>query len=208
MINWPFPAPCQLQAYEHFIRNHALEVSWAAFLDCDEFLFSPSCATVSESFSRLPCGDYGAVGVNWLCFGSSGQEVQTEELVIERFNWRPSDDFAHNLHIKSVVRMNRVISAGPDPHHFRVRGGTVNERGENILSARNHSPTRELLRINHYFTKSRQEFIDKVKRGRADDPGGRQPVEFEEFQTAGVQDFAIWRFLTALKWRIASSALP
>jgi hypothetical protein len=37
-----------------------------------------------------------------------------------------------NRHIKSIVRLHRVEAVGPDPHHFKVQGGTFGESGQEI----------------------------------------------------------------------------
>src|SRR5580700_200790 len=49
VTDWPRRPPRQIQAYQHFINKHRGEPGWVAFLDCDEFLFSPSHSTVSEA---------------------------------------------------------------------------------------------------------------------------------------------------------------
>ena len=53
-------------------------------------------------------------------------------LVTERFIVRPADNFPVNRHIKSIVRLHRVEAVGPDPHHFKVQGGTFGESGQEI----------------------------------------------------------------------------
>jgi hypothetical protein len=174
-----------------------------AFIDCDEFLFSPNCATVGEELEALAIDSCGAVGVNWVCFGASGQELQTRGLVIERFTFRPGDQFGPNVHIKSLVRMDRVQSVGPDPHHFSVSGGTVSETGEQISGPVTSVPRHRFLRINHYVTKSREEYLQRISRGRIDLPTRREPAEFDDYQSVEVEDRTIWRFLSELKQRLA-----
>jgi Glycosyltransferase family 92 len=202
VTDWPAQPPCQLQAYMDFIGRHAGERRWVAFIDCDEFLFSPCCATVGEALAQLSADDRGAIGVNWMCFGASGQDRQTDGLVTERFTWRPADEFGPNVHIKSIVRMDRVKSAGPDPHRFHVNGGTFSESGEQAPGPFTARPSHRLLRINHYLTKSRQEFLQKIARGMGDQPGQRAPSEFDGYQAADVQDRTIWKFLPELKRRL------
>jgi|SRR5579863_1280308 len=202
VIDWPAEPPCQLAAYQDFIGRHGGEKRWAAFIDCDEFLFSPPFATVEEALSRMPAENWGAVGVNWVCYGSSGQERQSEGLVIERFTTRPADGFGPNRHIKSLIRMDRVESVGPDPHHFRVNGGTFNELGEPLDGPLSDRPSHQLLRINHYVTKSREEYLQRIARGRSDVAGQRDPAEFEGYQAAEVDDGTMHRFLPAIKQRV------
>ena len=143
-----------------------------------------------------------------MSFGASGQEEFAQGLVTERFTLRPADNFSSNRHIKSIVRMNRVQSEGPDPHHFKVRGGTFGETGEQIAEAFSSMPRHSLLRIHHYHTKSRQEYLRRIAGGKADAAPPRPPSEFDLYQAADVEDRAAWRFLPALKRRLEPRAEP
>jgi hypothetical protein len=201
VTEWPLPSPCQQAAYGHFFNQHRGEPRWVAFLDCDEFLFSPYYATISEVLDRLP-PQWGALAVNWVCFGASGREQHDPGLVIERFTLRPADNFGPNVHIKSIVRMDHAESVGPDPHHFCVSGGTCDESGRQVSGPLTLRPRHRLLRVNHYVTKSREEYVRRISRGRADMPAQRDPREFDSYQAADVNDQAILRFLPALKSRL------
>jgi Glycosyltransferase family 92 len=204
VTDWPMESPCQLQAYQHFIERHKGQHQWVAFIDCDEFLFSPCRTTISEALDGLSSPDWGAVGVNWMCFGASGHEEQTEGLVVERFTLRPSDNFTPNCHIKSVVRMDRVESVSWNPHHFEIAGGTFSESGQEVVGPHSPWPSHSWLRINHYLTKSRQEYLQRIARGRADMTVQRPPSQFDLYQSDEVHDTSIWRFLPALKQRLQS----
>ena len=202
VTEWPELPPCQMEAYQHFISLHRGKPWWVAFLDCDEFLLSPSHATVGEAIESIASPEWGAIGVNWVCFGASGQEVARPGLVTERFTLRPADDFAPNRHIKSIVRMDRVQSAGPDPHHFKTRGGTFSELGQALTGPFTAHPSHSRLRINHYQTKSREEYLRRIARGNADGAPSRSPSEFETLQAAEIDDRRIWHFLPELKRRV------
>lgn len=219
LTEWPSLPPCQIQAYQHFLSRHAGQPWWVAFLDCDEFLFSPAHATVSEALDAVARPHWGAVGVNWMVFGASAQEAPAPGLVMERFTTRPRDDFPPNRHIKTIARMDRIASGGPNPHWFLVMGGTYGETGELLTGALTTSPSHRQLRINHYHTKSRQEYLKRIAGGRADGGGHRSPSEFDGYQAAEAEDREIWRFLPQLKQqmqaepseptgRIAEARLP
>ena len=202
VTEWPMVPPCQMQAYQHFIDRHKGQRDWVAILDCDEFLFSSCYPKISDVLTQVPKW-WGALAVNWLCFGASGRETQSPEPVIERFTCRPADDFGPNVHIKSILRMDQVESAGGNPHSFHVRGGTFDENGEKIHGPFTSRPNHRLLRIHHYHTKSRQEYLERIARGKADGAPPRDPSEFEQYQAAEVDDRTIWQFLPALKRRLS-----
>ena len=202
VTDWPRSPPGQLHAYQHFIDRHKGESWWTAFIDCDEFLFSPSHATITRALASVSSPDWGAVGVNWMCFGSSGHMRRTKGLVTERFTVRPSENFAANLHIKSIVRMDRVEWVARNPHCFIVNGGTFDELGREVAGAFTVAPTHRALRINHYHTKSRREYMKRIARGRGGGGPPRSPCEFDLYQSPDVDDSIMSRFLPELKRRL------
>src|SRR5204863_3517556 len=65
---WPV-FPGQIQAYDHCLAVHGEESRWVAFIDTDEFLFSPAgdpLPNVLRDYEEFP-----GVIVNWATFGSS-----------------------------------------------------------------------------------------------------------------------------------------
>jgi len=123
--------------------------------------------------------------------------------MLERLTWRRNKEFEYNTYVKSIVRMDRVESAGPGGHRFNVRGGSFVEDGRPLANPFSSPTTHERLRVNHYATKSRQEFLKRISHGRVDMPCGRHPGEFENYQAREVDDRAIWRFLPELKRRLS-----
>jgi len=204
VTDWPAGPPAQQAAYQHLIDRRRGAEEWVAFLDCDEFLFSPAYATVGEALDGEKFGECGAVAAHWMCFGASGHERSSSRPVIERFTTRPRDGFEFNYYVKCVVRMDRVEAATPSAHQFVVRLGTVNERGETVADVLHSPPTHQWLRINHYATKSREEFLRRIIHGRVDQSGNRHAGEFDVYQGREVDDREIWRFLPELKRRLAA----
>lgn len=204
VIDWPNGNPSQLQAYQHAIQRLSGQPVYAAFIDCDEFLFSPHFSTVSEALGFFP-RQWGAIGVNWMCFGSGGKTSYEPKPVIERFTWRPKERQPFNLHIKSIIRMNQVVDVGPTPHHFAVEHGTFSEAGECILGPLTRLHRSDILRINHYSSKSLQEWLKRSKLGKPDRPDsmGCDPNWYNDRQAMDVDDRVIWRFLPELKKRLA-----
>jgi len=203
ITEWPNAACAQPAAYQHALQRLSGLPLWLAFIDCDESLFSPAFDTVPQALATLP-KNWGAVGVNWMCFGSSGQQEYSPEPVIERFTWRPKTESHFNLHIKSIVRADQRAEVGPTPHHFVTQNGTFNELGEPVLGPFTNGHHSNLLRINHYSSKSRGEWLLRSKLGKPDrDTMDIDPAWYDERQAMDVDDRDIWRFLPALKERLA-----
>lgn len=183
----PFPgtpgqAP-QLPAYAEIMRRHGGDADFIAFIDADEFLLptdgETSIRPVISDLAQTP--DLGAIAINWACFGSSGHEKQSEDLVIRRFSKRADQDLIQNHHYKSIVRTTAWLRNHGTPHMFvlkptfrlfRTDGQPVQDH-----VARGAGLSQEVcwdrIRLNHYVVKSRQEFFErKGPRGRASVVGG------------------------------------
>ncbi len=188
---WP-QHPAQLQAYEHCLKTHGGEADWIAFIDVDEFLFSPNAKLLPDVLADY--ADHPAVGVNWVMFGSSGHTQKPEGGVLENYLRRGELNggvpYAHlrlpdgsyrseNAHIKSIVQPSRVV--GCKNAHYMVyadNARAVDENGQPIDGPFTAKVSVDALRINHYWSKSEEECRHKFSRGFADGGGARDWNEF------------------------------
>ena len=157
--SWPF-VPGQLSAYEDCLRRHRDDARWIAFIDSDEFLFSPTGKTLPEVLRGFDT--HAAVVANWRVYGTSGWEQPPEGLVIENYLMRPPDEYEGNRQMKSIVNPRSAMGGALSAHHFQLRGDAVGEDRRPIKFVI-REPTAELLRINHYYTKSQAEFERKIQ---------------------------------------------
>jgi hypothetical protein len=202
----------QTATYQHCIQHHAGDSRWIAFIDLDEFLFSPTGNSLPDmlvEYERWP-----GVGVNWVVFGASGHRTQPDGLVIENYV-RHTLGSGYNRAMKCVIDPQRVrnfclahffIFHGEprvvvDEHHRPIEakpGSGLSMTDENSVSR---------LRINHYATRSDEEFRRKLARVRVDN--GR-PWNFTEAQIARrlkvldqAEDRTIQMYLPALRSELA-----
>lgn len=189
LFNFPSSSEPQLTAYALALKKikETENFDWVAFIDADEFLFSPRGKKLPRVLARYL--KYPSVVVNWVSFGSSGQLKRPNELSIEAFTMRGpldhqvpydhlrigvnSDGSARyrpiNSHIKSIIRPSRTQEVGPNPHEFRYFD---NEKAVNTLGVEQTGPWSEpiqidTLRINHYWSRSLEDMKLKAERGRA-----------------------------------------
>jgi hypothetical protein len=153
---WPGSFPeAQMRASEHCIASYRDAARWIAFLDVDEFLFSPASGSLPEALA--PYERHPAVGVNWAMYGTSGHREKPEGLVTESYLDR-TDSAHQNRRFKSIVDPARVAGTRPNVHRFELtEGQLVDELERPIHGARTETVSFERLRINHYWTKSEQE---------------------------------------------------
>jgi Glycosyltransferase family 92 len=200
--HWPF-VPGQLSAYQDCLERHRHDARWIAFIDIDEFLFSPTGRPLPEILRRF--GTHPAVLVNWRLYGTSGFEQPPDGLVIENFLWRAPDDFPGNRWMKSIVNPRGAL--GPaSAHHFRLIGDPVGEDRQPVEKLVVREPTADLLRINHYYSKSEEDFQRKAARPVA--RTGEVKIGRDPPPADAVKDETILQFGPQLRDLLASRPAP
>lgn len=164
VTDWP-REPGQWSAYNNCLERHRRDTRWIAFIDVDEFLFSPSGRPLPEVLQTFNC-EPGVV-VNRRFYGTNGHRTPPDGLVIENYLLRARDDHPANVLVKSIVYPRFAVEV-VSSHYFRLRGNPVDERRRTALHMTREPATTELLRINHYYAKSDQEFARKAALPRPD----------------------------------------
>ena len=205
LTEWPL-FPGQVQAYTDCIERHRDDSRWIAFIDIDEFLFSPTGRPLPEVLERYE--RWAGVGVNRVTFGTSGHETRQAGLVLENYTRRIVLRKPQKTAIKSIVDP-RCVTRALGPHHFEFREGHLVDEAEHPLDAQfSVTDSCDVLRVNHYFTRSEEERVVKLQRPRAG--GGELRPEtvdpgkgIREDRRFGVEDDAILRYLPALREELA-----
>lgn len=163
----------QLDAYNDCLPRHRWDCKYIAFIDADEFLFKMDADAdlvgIVDSIMGLD-PNAGGVAVNWRMFGSSGLEhMPTRGGVLDSYLWRASEGMASNRCIKTVVDPRRAFEFHHvhypkyfEPYH------SISETGERVDGWEYRNDHIEKLRVNHYFTKSKDEWVERRSLGMAD----------------------------------------
>ena len=160
---WP-QRPGQIPAYTHFHANYGTHYDWAAFIDIDEFI-NPFTGDIRTLLSRAAI--HSAMLLNWLSFGPNDHGTRPAGLVIENYTMRlPVHDMC-NRGVKSIVRMSDMTGAW-SPHHQHVSGVVCDPDGKTVPNDHEPRTCHSNAVINHYYTRSRQDWAEKLARGRAD----------------------------------------
>lgn len=151
-----------------FIKNYGDDFRWMAFIDADEFMYPSDGNDIRATLSQYE--DVSGIGVYWQIYGSAGHETKPNGLAIENFNMRAKPDYYINRHVKSIVDPSKVI--GPiGSHIFHLSGDFVDELRRPLHFGPPHgyfeemTPSHDILRINHYHVRSREQYNRKRKRG-------------------------------------------
>ncbi|MEM7710145.1 MAG: glycosyltransferase family 92 protein [Pseudomonadota bacterium] len=161
----------QCVAYSHAVMNFGPAFERLAFLDADEFLFPidghPDLMTAIGAV-----GGHAGIAVPWAMFGTNGHGERPDLPVWEAYTRRAAVPEGVLDNIKSIVDPAEIIAVGVHScitrslgRHVAVGDGTLLDplapRREGALASRN-------LQLNHYYTRSSEEFEAKIQRG----PGG------------------------------------
>ena len=161
--DWP-ESPGQTSAYADCLARDRDDSRWIAFIDADEFLFSPTGQPLPELLSAYE--SHPGVVVNCAMFGPNGHRVRPSGLVTESY-MRPLD--SHRTRLVKTIADPRLAKHAAGPHHFEYSQGlAVDENHYPVKGPWTKSVSCSTLRINHYVTKSEQEFEAKRARPRAD----------------------------------------
>ena len=158
VIAWPtLPATSpQLSAYADAVNRFGGRWRWMAFIDVDEFLYPAEGDTLTATLER-GYGDLPGLEVPWRNFGFGGHDRTPPPPVIAAYTRRaagPATATRHLRKVKSIVDPAAIVGIR-SAHHFPYR------RGAPVRLA----PGDEPIRLNHYFTRSRQEFETKLGAG-------------------------------------------
>ena len=156
----------QLAAYDDCLENYRFDTRWLAFIDLDEFVVPVQDSSIPmflHRFEHVP-----AVEINWLIYGSGGAVKKSDAPVMARFRYHSEPAHPLNRHVKSIVDPRRVFSMIGCHEVARISGHAADSHGNPIRRHfREREPQQDVIRINHYAVRSREEFLEKQNRGRA-----------------------------------------
>ena len=171
-------------AYMHAAEHYRHLTQWMLKIDLDEFLYlGDPTRTVKEYLHNINPSEHRSIRVPRFDFGSAGHDIKPEGPVTQNFMKRESThsnykdmgnaDFLNNNHYcHSSHRWSYQLFPRPG-----------------ILELTDP----EGLRINHYYTKSREEYFERqnISRGRR-----KSEADFQEIEkrTNQVEDKGMLRF--------------
>jgi glycosyltransferase involved in cell wall biosynthesis len=213
-VPWSVPPRTKPQwlAYEDGLeRLH--DADWIAFIDIDEFIVLPQHRGI-KAFVR----DYAsrdAIAMNWKIFGSSERREAGEGLVIDRFRRCAPLAYPPHRQVKTLARPRAIHKPRVHTCQFNEGYEYVTVLGEVLGSGEGASRliSHEVIRINHYFTKSWEEWQQKSARGRGAKWEGhpkkqRTEAEFHAQDRNEFREREITRFIEPVTRYLAELGAP
>lgn len=196
----------QLAAYNDAVKRFKYKTKYMAFIDCDEFLVSENPeSSLKDVIKEIFMSNIraGGIAVNWRMYGSSGYINRPTGLVTENFIYRGNGSRKGSDCIKTIANP-RFIKEYKHVHYPKYFYGfnNINEKGEIVSDWCNPCDETNIIRINHYFTKSKDEWIVRRQIGKADsfDESNKRTIdEFYEHDFNDVYDNIMHFYIKEIK---------
>lgn len=211
LVEWPHDQ-AQMECYANCVERFASETRWLGFIDVDEFIVPRSTEDI-YSFLQPFEDNRGAVLIYWRLFGTSGYITRDiSQPVVEDFTvcWPKYCDIGKvflNTRFKFDAKSKR--NAGLH-HRLWVQDGKselppVNIFNEVATGAISRVKSSDFpIQINHYFTKSYDEYRQKMSKGDVFfkmNPHTEQYF-YDHEKWCMATDYSAYRFLIKLKLRL------
>lgn len=171
LIQFPYDH-AQMKAYQDCIKNYKNESSWIGFIDLDEFIVPIKFDNIKDFLKQFD--NRPSVLLYWQLFGSSGLlDRDSDTLVTESFKccW-PKHDIIGKCFYNTKYDVDFGVPENSSLHHtfwgnYKGRNyPPVNFCDRPCIGTHHHVDTGDFpIQINHYFTKSFQEYVEKTAKG-------------------------------------------
>ena len=158
----------QIPAYNDAIARFGKKNKWMGFIDADEFVVLHNNQNLHTFFENFK--DESAVGIHWIMHDSNEHlTTPSKGFVISNYTRIYKDDNIEvNHNFKSFVKPS-MVKLCTNPHFMWLKkGNTVNENKIPLKTPIAEYNSTNQIQINHYFSKSKEEYINKIDRGCAD----------------------------------------
>lgn len=167
----------QCECYFEFLKNYGSESKWVAIIDADEFIRAVDGTMLPEFMKEYE--EHDALYAGWITYNADGQLYNENRPVRERFH--KTVEYKKDLPCgKSIIRPEKVNRMSP---HFPApawygKQNVVDENHNHVFTPTCFEPPLNRIVIDHYFTKSWEEWQHKINRGTADNSFFRKKCEF------------------------------
>ena len=178
----------QFEAYLDALRRFGHETEWMAFIDTDEFIHSVDGTPVTGILDTMP-DSAAAVLCPWIIYNANGQIEKGPGPVRERFTQAVPWPWVGKMpNWKSIVRPAFVASmAAHSPIKMADGAVLVDAYGKTVEDK--YGLPADKLEVDHYYTKSYEEWLDRLPKGSCD-PFAARKMEWFETLNPGLLDSA------------------
>ena len=146
----------QIEAYNDCLKRFGQHNDWIAFIDTDEFI---DCDDIHKAIANYKQYDY--IKIPWVMYNADGQLYYSDAPVMERFKKVVPSEYK-GWNYKSIVQPSKIY--------------TMNVHDATSIS--NNCIEVTDIKLKHYYTRSLEEWVEKINRGSCSPSGLRRYEEF------------------------------
>lgn len=170
-IDWKSTDWTQQDSCNHFLKYYSSETKWVFVADPDEYItLADNSRTLREYLKDH--SEYATIRCPWQYFTANGQEKKTDEPDMVRFT-EPITIDGMPEGGKYFGQTNRIKYFGSYIPYPRLKGKT-HLKEKTIENG-------GFFQLNHYYTRSYEEWVQKIKRGSVHPTALKQYLEFFKF---------------------------
>ena len=169
----------QLECYADALEKYRDCVKWLAFIDTDEFIRPINGENINDFLSNYE--NHDGLYVRWIVYNANGLYKKDSRPQRERFT-TVSPHIPHKPFGKSIIRPSKITCMGTHfPTGILGRYDMVDSHGRYMKTACSEFSPDDKIVIDHYFTRSYEEWLEKAQRGSCDPRCDRKYDEFYLF---------------------------
>ena len=165
-----FPSPrkhIQIECYQHCLENYKQECEWLAFIDGDEFIrLQDSNDNIHDFLKQYE--KYDGLFIKWTVYNANGHLTKENRPVRERFTQTVEFNIGHKrgwANGKTIVHSNQIKHMNAhlpkDSHKYCI----VAENLRKITMPYNTKVPTDKITVDHYYTKSLEEWKERISYG-------------------------------------------
>lgn len=167
----------QHDAYNDCIKRYGKECRWIGFIDADEMIRVKCGMTLPELLRRYE--DFAGLFMRWVEYDANGLIKKDGRPLRERFTRitpTDRDDGIGKSFVQALCMQYMETHNGYPYPHFDVVD--ENRSAVDLAQIRKTDCTDELVCVDHYYTKSYEEWLEKLRRGTCDPVYSRKYADF------------------------------
>jgi hypothetical protein len=193
----------QREAYNDAINRYKKSTKWLALIDVDEFIVPLKNNNITKLLKANEKPNIPAIEILWVLYGYSGNYRKPKGLVIENYT-KSSDktklnelpngwEWLKEDYCKSIINPRMVIK-----YDVHVGLYKANFKGKQI--------DKNIIRINHYWTKSYEELCEKLNRNKDWQPNSGEKYkiipEYDGEFLSNIEDNVMEKYVNILKEKL------
>ena len=158
----------QISAYNDCYKNNKIYFDWLIFFDIDEFIYLKDFNNIKLFLDDKRFFKCERIQLNYVYHTDNNLIYYDNRTVLERFpeiyRNRNKKKIWHRSNFKSIIRGNNKNIKIVNPHYLSSNLQSCNAFGKKISIRHLHTLNIdfEYYYLNHYFSKSVEEFIEKI----------------------------------------------